>query len=132
MLKKWVDYIRAIPGMVPIFVRSIPPTRPVLLIFDRHSSHISLELIHAAQKYDVHFLCLPLHTCHLLPPLDVKIFKALKSALRPTRSTSWLCSLVREHCICVGSCMACECHSSQHHVWILQMWHPPSESWCHR
>ena len=44
------------------FVRSIPPTRPVLLIFDGHSSHISLELIELAQEHDVHLLCLPSHT----------------------------------------------------------------------
>ena len=62
------------------FVRSIPPTRPVLLIFDGHSSHISLELIELAQEHDVHLLCLPSHTSHLLQPLDVGVFKALKSA----------------------------------------------------
>ena len=62
------------------FVRSIPPTRPVLLIFDGHSSHISLELIELAQEQDVHLLCLPSHTSHLLQPLDVGVFKSLKSA----------------------------------------------------
>ena len=62
------------------FVASIPPTRPVLLIFDGHSSHISLDLIQLAQEHDIHLLCLPSHTSHLLQPLDVGVFKALKSA----------------------------------------------------
>ena len=62
------------------FVRSILPTRPVLLIFDGHSSHIGLKLIQLAQEHDVHLLCLPLHMSHLLQPLDVGVFKALKSA----------------------------------------------------
>lgn len=62
------------------FISSIPPTRPVLLIFDGHASHISLELIQLAQEHDVHLLCLPSHTSHLLQPLDVGVFKALKSA----------------------------------------------------
>ena len=62
------------------FISSIPPTRPVLLIFDGHSSHITLELIQLAQEHDVHLLCLPSHTSHLLQPLDVGVFKSLKSA----------------------------------------------------
>ena len=52
----------------------------MLLIFDGHSSHIGLELIQLAQEHDVHLLCFPSHTSHLLQPLDVGVFKALKSA----------------------------------------------------
>ena len=61
------------------FVASIPPARPVLLIEDGHASHISLEVIKLAQENDIHLLCLPSHTTHLLQPLDVGVFKSMKS-----------------------------------------------------
>ena len=61
------------------FVASILPTRPVLLIEDGHSSHISLEVIKLAKENDIHLLCLPVHTTHLLQPLDVGVFRCLKS-----------------------------------------------------
>jgi hypothetical protein len=61
------------------FVASIPPTRPVLLIEDGHSSHISLEVIKLAKENHIHLLCLPSHTTHLLQPLDVGVFRSLKS-----------------------------------------------------
>ena len=61
------------------FLKAIPPTRPVLLIEDGHSSHITIEVIELARENEVHLLCLPSHTTHLLQPLDVGIFKPLKS-----------------------------------------------------
>ena len=61
------------------FVASIPPACPVLLIEDGHASHISLEVIKLAQENDIHLLCLPSHTTHLLQPLDVGVFKSMKS-----------------------------------------------------
>ena len=61
------------------FVESIPPARPVLLILDGHSSHISIEVIEFARSNDVHMLCIPAHTTHILQPLDVGVFKSFKS-----------------------------------------------------
>ena len=61
------------------FISIIPATRLVLLIQDGHSSHISLEVIRLAQENDIHLLCLPSHTSHLLQPLDVGVFKSLKT-----------------------------------------------------
>ena len=46
------------------------------MIEDGHSSHVFIEVIELACKNDVHLLCLPSHTTHLL---DVGIFKSLKS-----------------------------------------------------
>ena len=63
--------------MVKVF--HIPPARPVLLIQDGHGSHLSLDVIQLARENDIHFLCLPAHTTHLLQPLDVSVFKSLKS-----------------------------------------------------
>ena len=41
--------------------------------------HISLEVIKLAQDNDVHLLCLPSHTTHILQPLDISVFKPFKS-----------------------------------------------------
>ena len=60
------------------FLEHIPPARPVLLIQDGCSSHISIELIELAKENDVHLLCLPSHTAHVLQPLDVGVFSSFK------------------------------------------------------
>lgn len=60
------------------FLQNIPPARPVLLQ-DGHGAHVSIELIELARANDVHLLCLPTHTSHLLQPLDVGVFKSFKS-----------------------------------------------------
>ena len=62
------------------FVDSIPPVQPVLLILDGHSSHVTIEAIELARSNDVHMLCLPSHTTHILQPLDVGVFKPFKAA----------------------------------------------------
>ena len=48
------------------FLKSIPPTRPVLLVQDGHSSHVSIELIEMARENGVCLLRLPAHTLHIL------------------------------------------------------------------
>ena len=65
--------------MVQVLPRQHPLTRPVLLIEDGHSSHVSIKLIELARKNGVHLLCLPAHTTHILPPLDVGVFKSFKA-----------------------------------------------------
>ena len=61
------------------FIKSIPPPRPVLLIEDGHGSHITVDVIELARKNDIHLLCLPSHTSHILQPLDIGVFKSFKS-----------------------------------------------------
>ena len=51
----------------------------MLLIQDGHGSHVSIDLIELARANDVHLLCLPSHTTHILQPLDVGVFKSFKS-----------------------------------------------------
>ena len=62
-----------------LFVQMIPSLRPVLLIFDGHASHIAIDVIEFARSNNVHLLCLPSHTSHVLQPLDVGVFKSFKS-----------------------------------------------------
>ena len=63
-------------------VSHLTKTGPVLLFFDGHYSHISLELIRAARQNNVHLLCLPPNTTHILQPLDVGVFSPLKTSWR--------------------------------------------------
>ena len=52
--------------------------RPVFLLVDGHSSHMTLDLIDLARENNIILFCLPPHTTHLLQPLDVSVFKSLK------------------------------------------------------
>lgn len=60
------------------FLNAIPKERPVVLIYDGHSSHTSLRLIEKALQEQVVILKLPPHTSHLLQPMDLSVFKSLK------------------------------------------------------
>ena len=61
------------------FLECIPMSRSVLLIEDGHASHITIEVIELARKNDVHLLCLPSHTSHILQPLDIGVFHSFKT-----------------------------------------------------
>ncbi|CAF3501171.1 unnamed protein product [Rotaria sp. Silwood2] len=52
--------------------------RPLLLIFDGHYSHLSLQAVRLAIENEIHLLCLPSHSTHLLQPLDVYTLKYVK------------------------------------------------------
>lgn len=45
-----------------------------LLIVDGHSSHVYWRVIQYALNHDIHMICLPSHSTHLLQPLDVGCF----------------------------------------------------------
>lgn len=62
-----------------VFLPNIGEERPVLLIYDGHTTHISTKLIRLAQQNQVTIMKLPPHTTHLLQPLDVAVFKSLKA-----------------------------------------------------
>ncbi|KAJ8948224.1 hypothetical protein NQ314_008461 [Rhamnusium bicolor] len=46
------------------------------------NSHVSLELIDAAAEKNIEIFCLPAHTSHLVQPLDVGVYKAVKASWR--------------------------------------------------
>lgn len=60
-----------------IFVPNVE--KPCLLIYDGHLSHISIELVETAIQNNIIILKLPPHTSHLLQPLDVAVFRGVKS-----------------------------------------------------
>ena len=75
--KGWINHEIFLhwPGF---FTMSIPSARPILMLCDGHSSHISIEVIQKARENDIHLLCLPAHGTHVLQPLDVSVMSSLK------------------------------------------------------
>ena len=65
---RWLDF----------FILSIPSARPILLLHDSHSSHISIEVIQKARENNIHLLCQPAHGTHILQPLDMSVMSSLK------------------------------------------------------
>ncbi|CAC5424929.1 unnamed protein product [Mytilus coruscus] len=67
-----------------LFLPSIGPARPQVLIFDGHNSHNHVELLGIARQNNVEFVELPAHTSHWLQPLDRTYFGPLKTIWRQT------------------------------------------------
>lgn len=53
-----------------------------MLILDGHGSHVSSKFIDFYIKNQIVALCLPLHTTHILQPLDVGIFGPLSQTYK--------------------------------------------------
>lgn len=75
----WMTTAAYIDWFRNIFIPSLPGERPVLLVLDGHSSHISYEVRELAIENGVHMLKLPPHLTHFLQPLDVGVFKPMKA-----------------------------------------------------
>jgi hypothetical protein len=52
-----------------------------LLLLDGHGSHLMARFIAFCLDKSIDLVCLPLHTSHLLQPLDVGLFSPLKRTL---------------------------------------------------
>ena len=76
--KGWTDQEMFFFWMTELFVKHIPPARPVLLLVDGHSSHYEPDTIRAAAEQGVIVFCLPPHCTHIAQPLDVSFFRPLK------------------------------------------------------
>src|SRR5438270_11658475 len=50
-------------------------------ICDGHDSHISAQFIQYCLEHNIVLFLLPLHSSHLLQPLDVSVFGPLKQAM---------------------------------------------------
>ena len=74
--ESFVDWLKA------LFIPSLPPTQPVLLILDGHKSHITYtyEVRELARDNNIHLLKLPLHTIHL-QPLDIRCLQSYEGNL---------------------------------------------------
>ena len=58
---------------------SAVPGRPLLLMFDGHSTHYQPAVVRFAKEPGVIMLCLPPHTTHESQPLDCGVFGPLKT-----------------------------------------------------
>lgn len=55
-------------------------SKPIILMYDGHGSHVTLEMIDKAMQHNIILFCLPPHTTHHLQPCDVGAFGPLKCA----------------------------------------------------
>ena len=112
------------------FLQNIPTTRPVLLLQDGHSSHISIELIELARQNDVHLLCFPAHTTHILQPLDVGVFKSFKANFSKACHKYIIKHPGRVITSDVIAALVAKphfSHTSQHHGGIQEVWDIPHQ-----
>ena len=75
----WIDSELFLAWMKKVFLKYCGSPRPVILFVDGHASHVNLDVIDLARENDIILFCLPPHTTHALQPLDVSVFKSLKS-----------------------------------------------------
>ena len=60
------------------FIKSIPATRPALLMLDGHKSHINISSLDICRANQILLYALPSNTTHLLQPCELP-FKKLKA-----------------------------------------------------
>ena len=65
-----------------MYVPAVKHLTPVVLFFDGHHSHKSLELLKVTRSNDIHLVCLPPHVTHLIQALDVSVFGPVKNEWR--------------------------------------------------
>lgn len=72
---KWLEL-----SFIPAAKAHADLSNPILLIYDGHGSHVTLEMIDKARENNIILYCLPPHTTHRLQPCDVGAFSPLKRA----------------------------------------------------
>ena len=93
----WIDSELFMLWMKKVFLRYCGSQRPVLLFVVGHASHIEIDVIDLARENQIILFCLPPHTTHALQPLDVSVFKSLKSHFG---KLSMLCHSQRRILLC--------------------------------
>ena len=61
-------------------IPNLPPARPVVLLVDRHDSHLDLETFQLAQKNGICLYALLKNATHLVQPADVGLFGPMKKS----------------------------------------------------
>ena len=59
----------------------------MLLLFIGLNAHVTIKLIEAAEESQILLYCLPAHSSHLLQPLDLFVFGALKAGWKRVANT---------------------------------------------
>ncbi|VDI36209.1 Hypothetical predicted protein [Mytilus galloprovincialis] len=55
--------------------------RPLILLYDGHATHITMDIIETARNSDVHLFVLSPHSSHMLQQLDVSVFSPFKKSV---------------------------------------------------
>lgn len=85
----WVDEKVFYDWFIHQFIPSVKMIkRPIILLFDGHSAHISTRIIKTAMDNQIELKCLPPHTTTILQPVDVATLTKVK--------TAW-CDLLNKH-----------------------------------
>ncbi|KAL0811981.1 hypothetical protein ABMA28_009379 [Loxostege sticticalis] len=73
--------------------------RPVLLVYDGHSTHVDLSVIEYAASQGITILKLPPHSSHILQPLDCSTMKPLKDKWEDELKmvVVWCCNIATVH-----------------------------------
>jgi len=110
--KGWTSNVHGLQWLREVFepaTREKAKGKPRVLICDGHDSHITASWLEHCRKNNIILLVLPPHSSHLCQPLDVGVFKPLKtliaSAIEPLVSTElhrilkaeWLSAFVEAH-----------------------------------
>lgn len=61
---------------------TLPPEDMKIVIGDNLASHLSPYILETCQKKNIYFVFLPENSTHLLQPLDVAVFRAMKETWR--------------------------------------------------
>lgn len=62
-----------------VLLKIFSPSNPAILVLDSHKSRIDSEALATAKMHGLHILTYPAKSTHLLQPLDVSLFKPLKT-----------------------------------------------------
>ena len=76
MFNSWFEQI-----MLP-YIRSLPREEKKVIIGDNLAAHLSPFVIRICEQYNVRFLFLPENSTHMLQPLDIAVFRAMKQRWR--------------------------------------------------
>ncbi|KAI5058360.1 hypothetical protein GOP47_0026530 [Adiantum capillus-veneris] len=73
LFQAWLEHLRK------FIIQDIRFDSRHLLVLDGHGSHVSLEVVARAHEAGIDTITLLAHTSHKLQPLDVSVFKSLKT-----------------------------------------------------
>ena len=74
IFEQWLREV-FIPGTMDV-------VKPCVLFYDGHNSHLSANVVELAMENEIDLICLPPHTSSALQPLDVGVFKGMKTRWR--------------------------------------------------
>ncbi|CAH2102386.1 unnamed protein product [Euphydryas editha] len=77
--KGWMETDIFFNYIEKVLIPNLGEQRPVLVIYDGHSTHVNVRVVQLAIQNNIIILKLPPHTSHLLQPMDIAVFKSFKT-----------------------------------------------------